>query len=83
MNHVLVTAKNYRGTRVYHQPSGNDPNQPKCMPSENRYQWVRKDPDLLPNHNECKKCSGNFEQEHRGKSVGAILEEMDPEEFPA
>lgn len=82
--HVLIaTGVNPQsGSRVYHQPSEDNPDEPECDTYRPNREWVRKDPELLPNHRMCKQCSGEYTPPSQGSTKMAnILSEMDPDDI--
>ena len=80
MSYVLVKSGWTSDECVYHQPDPEDPDEPKCGYNiHSDIEWVRKDKAVIPNHRECKRCSGGVSQQHKGPELSAILSEMDPE----
>lgn len=78
--HVLVKSRWCTGDQVYHEPSEDNPDEPKCgYDIHPDIEWVRKDPDVIPHHRPCKRCEGKREQEQLGPNLSSKLAKMDPE----
>lgn len=79
---LIQTGTNPRnGSKIYHEPDPENPTEPACVRFPTDDEWLRKDPELLPNHRMCKDCSGESKRGTGGRSdLHLRLEQMDPED---
>lgn len=78
---VIVKQGRNRYNKHYHYPSEDDPTKPKCNTvNQNGKPWTVKDIEQVPNHHECKRCSGEHEPTGTpGRQLCTKLSDMDPE----
>lgn len=80
MSHVLIKKSHTAPRRIYHEPSDENPDKPKCdHDRKGGIEFVRKRRSDYPNARLCKNCSGGVDRANEGPKLSAKLEKMNPE----
>ncbi len=79
-DHILVKRSYSSKRTVYHEPSEENPDKPKCG-SNRDAAYVRKQHGMMHGLRKCKECAGTAERPHNEgpEKYANKLEAMDPE----